>query len=120
MPGRKITDNQIIEELKAGLSQRKIAEKYGMHFMSINHRVAKMRAAGVNLPPSYTQKDPDRKARMARRKPNSDHVVERCGKSDCRYIGTLGSMLICDYIGFMGHSRGCPPESCTEYRRDGN
>ncbi|MCI7301538.1 MAG: hypothetical protein SOR93_06495 [Clostridiales Family XIII bacterium] len=120
MQARKIADSQLIEELKAGLSQRKIAEKYDMHFMSINRRVAKLRAAGVDLPPSYTQKDPDRKPRTVKRKPNRHHVVERCGKSDCRYISTLGSMLICDYIGFMGRSRGCPPESCTEYRRDGD
>lgn len=119
MPGRKITNEQIVAELNAGLSQRKIAEKYGMYFMSIYSRVARMKAGGVELPVSPTQHDLNRIPRKGKRK-DDDRVVERCGKSDCKYIGTLGGFLICDFIGFMGHSRGCPPEGCIEYRRDGD
>lgn len=111
----KITNEQILAELKAGLSQRKIAEKYGMHYMAIYQRIAKMRANGIEVPDVPFRADVGRKKRTRRRQ--NVRCVKRCGKSDCKYSTCLGGDLICDYLAIMGHSRGCPPESCNKYEK---
>ena len=112
----KITNEQILAELKAGLSQRKIAEKYGMHYMTIYQRIAKMRANGIEVPDVPFRADVGRK-KTRHVQNSSGRCVKRCGKSDCKYSICLGGDLICDYLAIMGHSRGCPPESCNKYEK---
>lgn len=112
----KITNEQILAELKAGISQRKIAEKYGMHYMAIYQRIARMRANGIEVPDVPFRADVGRK-KTRQVQNSSGRCVERCGKSDCKYIAYLSGMLICDYIIMTGHSRGCPPEYCTKYEK---
>lgn len=35
----------------------------------------------------------------------------------CMYSVTMKEgMIICDYIGVEGHSRGCSPEKCDKYK----
>jgi len=113
----KITNEQILAELKAGLSQRKIAEKYGMHYMTIYQRIARMRANGIEIPDVPFDPAVGRKKKRRHVKNSNNRCVERCGKSDCKYIAYLSGMLICDYIMMTGHSRGCPPENCVKYEK---
>ena len=44
--------------------------------------------------------------------------VSRCKKTKtCEYGSKMSGIPICDYIGVTGHSRGCPIEGCTKYKR---
>jgi hypothetical protein len=35
--------------------------------------------------------------------------------SKCKYGTRAGGILVCDYIGIEGHSRGCSPEACDKF-----
>ncbi|MCQ4637137.1 hypothetical protein NE619_10405 [Anaerovorax odorimutans] len=81
----------------------------------------------AELDAGLTQSEPDLpelpRGRLRRLKKHMNHYddencVPRCGKSDCRYSCCLGSMMICDYIGIVGHSRGCPAEGCMKYEEE--
>lgn len=37
----------------------------------------------------------------------------------CEYAGKTGGLPTCDYALIVGHSRGCPPEACTAYKKRG-
>lgn len=112
----KITDEQILSELKAGLSRRRIAEKYNVHITTIYQRVDRMKKKGIEVPSSPFRVSSSAN-RNRKRHIKSNHRVKRCGKSDCKYSTCLGGDLICDYLSMMGHSRGCPPESCNKYEK---
>lgn len=50
-----------------------------------------------------------------------DRQTVNCSKAmkTCEYAGKAGPTPICDYMSITGHSRGCPPEACTAYKRRG-
>ena len=43
----------------------------------------------------------------------------RCSEAikTCEYAGRTLGKPTCDYAIIVGHSRGCPPEQCTQYKR---
>lgn len=43
----------------------------------------------------------------------------RCSEviKTCEYAGKTLGKPTCDYAIIVGHSRGCPPEQCTQYKR---
>lgn len=47
--------------------------------------------------------------------------VNKCDRYDCKYKSRLGygkdQYKICDYIGYKGISRGCPPDQCDKYEK---
>lgn len=49
-----------------------------------------------------------------------DPRISLCKRvKSCKYGTRTSGFDICDYIGMEGHSRGCPVEGCTKYKRRG-
>lgn len=82
----------------AGATQKEIASALGKTFASVQGRIRYL-----GLPPKGQQRS------------EQAHVCgEKC--KSCRYGATAGAVLICDYIGINGHTRGCPVgEDCIRY-----
>ena len=49
----------------------------------------------------------------------TEEKTVRCSEAikTCEYAGRTLGKPTCDYAIIVGHSRGCPPEQCTQYKR---
>ena len=97
--GRTERKNQIMEELKKGLSNKEISEKLNIHYATVCTYVREIR-----------EEDPNQ--------PKTDNTDRHLCKTCC-FRGNLNSSCRnrCDFIVIVGHSRGCPASKCTVYKR---
>ena len=96
----------IRELLEAGKSTEEIMQITGSKKSSINqirYQMAKEKLeAGESPLPEVT----------AEKTVRCSEVIKTC-----EYAGRTLGKPTCDYAIIVGHSRGCPPEQCTQYKR---
>lgn len=98
----------IKELLKAGKTVEEIVQATGCTRTSVSQVKYQMK-----------KEREDESAEQVSVPADSNPKAVMCSKAikTCEYAGKTGSQLTCDYAIIVGHSRGCPPEQCTAYRR---
>ena len=116
---RKPTVRELIE---AGKTTDEIVQATGCLRKSvgqIRYQMAKKKQAEEA---ARDEKEPEEsRAPSAPEHGAEDSKTVKCSEvgKTCEYAGKAGLIKICDYTTIVGHSRGCPAEACTVYKKRG-
>ena len=109
----KKADEDLIGRLvKAGLNDEQIAERMGLHRVTVGRC---RRGLGLKGPGRKYPKQEEKKAPAVKEEKPGKTTTARC--KGCIYHGKVGELITCDYILLEKRRRGCPAgDECTKFK----